>query len=163
MIPHLTTLPAGAAAALSLMHAACFPDDPWDAAVFARLLGLHGLFGHIAWLDDAPVGFVLARDLGSEAEVLTLGVLPAARRRGIGRALLDAVVTQMARRHGHSLVLEVAADNMAARRLYEAMGFVRVGARPCYYRRGQTAIDALVLRRAAAADADRDGGDRVSG
>ena len=37
----------------------------------------------------APAGFILARDLGEEAEVLTFGVLPEARRHGVGRALLD--------------------------------------------------------------------------
>ncbi len=64
-----------------------------------------------------------------------MGVLPAWRRRGIGRALLDAVVAEAGARGIASIVLEVAADNEAARRLYAALGFVQVGRRPRYYRR----------------------------
>jgi ribosomal-protein-alanine N-acetyltransferase len=149
--PVLAPLPRGAAEPLSLMHAACFPDDPWDACSCAQILALRGVFGYLAWLDETPAeqhaaGFIVARDLGDEAEILTLGVMPGARRRGVGRALLDLLRTQAERRRIASIVLEVAADNDAARRLYGAAGFIRVGARPCYYRRGQVAIDALILR-----------------
>jgi ribosomal-protein-alanine N-acetyltransferase len=147
-------LPAGAAEPLSLMHAACFPDDPWDALSVAQLLALYGVFGHVAWLDGIAAGFVVARDLGGEAEILTLGVLPGLRRRGVGRALLGLVLTEAAGQRIGSIVLEVAADNGAARRLYEAMGFIRVGARARYYRRGGGWIDALILRLPTGAEAD---------
>jgi ribosomal-protein-alanine N-acetyltransferase len=74
------------------MHRACFPEAPWDAATLERILALPGGFGHLAWQEDNPVGFILARDLGGEVEVLSLGVLPQWRGRGIGRALMDEVV-----------------------------------------------------------------------
>ena len=48
----IAPLPAGAAEPLALMHRACFPEDPWDAASFARLLALSGVFGYLAWLDE---------------------------------------------------------------------------------------------------------------
>jgi [ribosomal protein S18]-alanine N-acetyltransferase len=142
----ITPLPPCAAAPLSLMHAASFPDEPWDAAAFARILELSGVFGWLAWTDDSPSGFLVARDLGDEAEVLTIGVLPEARRRGIGRALLDVLVAEAERLGLGSVVLEVAADNDAAQRLYASCGFVRVGRRPRYYRRAETVADALILR-----------------
>jgi [ribosomal protein S18]-alanine N-acetyltransferase len=164
MSPRITPIPNGAAEPLALMHRDCFPDDPWDATSFARLLALHGVFGYLAWLDaaasdDAPTddvlgGFILARDLGGEAEILTLGVLPRMRRLGVGRALLDAVMADAERRRLGSLVLEVAANNAAARLLYGATGFVRVGMRPRYYRRNHGAIDALILRRPIGAARD---------
>ena len=164
MSPRIAPIPDGAAEPLALMHRACFPEDPWDAASFARLLALYGVFGYLAWLDeprrrrpgdDALGGFILARDLGGEAEILTLGVLPRMRRLGVGRALLDAVMAEAGRRRLGSVVLEVAADNAAARRLYGATGFVRVGTRPRYYRRDHGAIDALILRRPIGACRDR--------
>ncbi len=93
-----------------------------------------------------PVGFALARDLGGECEILTLGVLPACRRRGVGRALLRAILNRARRQSIPSIVLEVAADNAAARRLYGAAGFVAVGRRPRYYRRDDETVDALLLR-----------------
>ena len=141
-------LPAGAAAPLAAMHLAAFPEDPWDAAALERILALTGGFGYLAWQEGAPAGFILARDLGGEVEILSLGVLPGWRRRGVGRALLDAVVAQAQRRSAGSLVLEVATENAAARLLYAACDFVQVGRRPRYYRRADGRADALILRRA---------------
>jgi ribosomal-protein-alanine N-acetyltransferase len=129
------------------MHRACFPEDPWDAAALARIVGLSGGFGYLAWHGDTPAGFVLARDLGGEVEILSLGVLPERRRRGVGRALIDSVVAEAERRRAGSLVLEVATENEAARRLYAGIGFVQVGRRPRYYQRTSGRVDALILRR----------------
>lgn len=142
----IASLPLYAAEPLALLHRACFPDDPWDAAAMARVLSLAGCFGYLAWEDDAPTGFVLARDLGDECEILSLGVVPARRGRGIGARLLQAGLAEAQRRGIASAVLEVAADNSAARRLYARLGFVQVGYRPRYYRRADGTADALILR-----------------
>ena len=147
----IAPLPVGAAEALAPLHGACFPEDPWDAQALDRVLALLGAFGFLAWEADLPVGFALARDLGGEVEILTIGVTPASRRRGVGRALLRAILDRARHQSIASVVLEVAADNAAARRLYAAAGFVTVGRRPRYYRRGQETVDALLLRRRIAA------------
>jgi [ribosomal protein S18]-alanine N-acetyltransferase len=143
----ISALPPGLGLPLAAMHQACFPDDPWDAQALGRILALSGVFGYLAGEAEVPTGFVLARDLGEEAEVLTLGVLPDGRRRGLGRALLDAVLAEARRRGLASVVLEVAADNEAARRLYAASGFIQVGRRPRYYWRPAATVDGLILRR----------------
>ncbi len=143
---HIAPLPAGAAEPLAHLHGACFPADRWDAEALGHILALRGEFGFLAWEADVPVGFALARDLGGECEILTLGVLPACRRRGIGRELLRAVLDRARCRSIPSIVLEVATDNAAARRLYAAAGFVTVGRRPRYYRHGDETVDALLLR-----------------
>jgi len=148
-------LPPGHALPLAAMHRACFPEDPWDAAAFDRILALSGVFGYLAWPVGEPAGFILARDLGDEAEVLTLGVLPEARRRGVGRALIEALVWEVRRRALGSLVLEVAADNDTASRLYAGFGFLQVGRRPRYYRRSGAVVDALILRLGTASEAWR--------
>ena len=75
-----------------------------------------------------------------------MGVLPETRRRGIGRALLRAVFAETERRSGASIVLEVAADNAAARAFYAGLGFLPVGRRPRYYSRPASVMDALILR-----------------
>jgi len=133
-------------APLAAMHLACFPDDPWDAEALARILALSGGFGYLAWQGEDPAGFILARDLGEEVEVLSLGVLPAWRRRGIGGALLDAVVAEAGHRRIGSVVLEVAADNVPARHLYADRNFNTAGRRPRYYHRTDGSADALILR-----------------
>ena len=142
---------------LSLLHRACFPDEPWDADALERILTLSGAFGFCAWQGDRPVGFVLARDLGGETEVLSIGVLPECRRSGIACAMLGAVFAEAERRDGDSVVLEVAADNDPARRLYAGLCFVAVGRRPRYYSRSSGLIDALILRRRTRAEARNPG------
>ncbi len=144
---NITPVPIGAEVPLAAMHRACFPDGPWDAATLGRILTLAGGFGYLGWQEDAPVGFILARDLAGEVEVLSVGVLPQWRRRGIGRALIDAVVAKAERDGIGSIVLEVATENTAARALYTAFGFVQVGRRPGYYRQTGGRADALILRR----------------
>ena len=123
-------------AVLARLHAASFPDA-WDAKAIAALLATPGTFAH--WNDD---GFVLARVAAQEGEILTLAVNPAARGRGLGRALLTAALDTAARMGAAAMFLEVGADNPAALALYEALGFVRVGDRKGDYQ----GRDALVLR-----------------
>lgn len=146
----ITAIPAGAAVPLAALHRACFPEDPWDAPVLERILSLSGGFGYLAWQGDTPTGFILARNLGGEVEVLSLGVLPEWRRSGIGRGLIDAVIGEAGRGGIGSIVLEVATDNAPARGLYAALGFVQVGRRPRYYRQTGAGADGLILRRAVA-------------
>ena len=153
MTRRIAPLPPGLTLPLAVMHRACFPEDPWDAAALDRILALSGVFGYLAGESGEPVGFILARDLGEEVEVLTLGVLPVARRHGVGRALLDAVLCATRRRRLGSVVLEVAADNAAARRLYTTCGFTQAGRRPRYYRRSGSTVDGLILRRGMASEA----------
>ena len=148
-------LPPGAAEPLAALHRACFPEEPWDAAALAPILALAGGFGYLAWEGSSPTGFVLARDLAGEIEILSLGVVPRWRRRGIGAALLAAVAGEAGRRGSGSIVLEVAAGNRAARRLYAAAGFIHAGRRPRYYRRLGGREDALILRLGVAGDPAR--------
>jgi ribosomal-protein-alanine N-acetyltransferase len=148
----ITPVPIGAEVPLSAMHRACFPEGPWDAATLERILALAGGFGYLAWQGDAPVGFILARDLAGDVEVLSVGVLPQWRRRGVGRALIDAVVAKAEQDGLGSIVLEVATENAAARALYAAFGFVQVGRRPGYYSQSGGRADALILRRGSAGE-----------
>src|SRR5579885_2491071 len=111
-------------------------------------MALSGGFGWLAWEEEEPAGFVLVRDLGTECEILSFGVIARWRRRGIARALLQTAIDEAARRGLPSLVLEVAVDNEPARELYLAAGFTAVGRRPRYYRRPEGRVDALVLRLA---------------
>lgn len=140
--------PEGAGLIETLQNA-CFPEDPWEAALIARLLALPGTFALVVdGADQEPCGFALVRVAADEAEILAIGVLPAARRRGLGRILVDALAHAAGTRGADRVFLEVAEDNSAARALYLAEGFEAVGRRPAYYRRptGPNAA-ALILRR----------------
>lgn len=146
MVSRLSPIPEGAAEPLAALHRVCFPDDPWEAAALARIMALAGGFGWLAWDGPDPVGFILVRDLGSECEILSLGVAPRWRRQGIAHALLASAIAEARRRELPSLVLEVAIDNDAAKNLYSSLGFVAVGRRARYYSRPDGRADALILR-----------------
>lgn len=128
------------APALAALHAACFDaGDAWGAPAIATMLELPGAYGF--WVPAR--GLVLASIAADTAEILTLGVVPAARLRGVASALLAAAMAGALQRGATAMFLEVASENPAARGLYAAAGFVRVGRRRRYYRGGG---DALVLR-----------------
>jgi len=143
----LRPVDAGEAAALARVHAASF-EAGWSAAAFAELLASPGAFALAAETDGALHGFILARAIAGEAEILTLAVLPEKRRRGVAGALVEAAAGAAAALGAGELFLEVAADNPAAIALYKAAGFAPAGRRRGYYARPHGArIDALVLRR----------------
>ncbi|MEM8587114.1 MAG: ribosomal protein S18-alanine N-acetyltransferase [Pseudomonadota bacterium] len=144
----LQVQPAGVeyAALIAALHAACL-SPPWSEATIARLLGGPGGLGWIAALDDQPAGFALIREAADEAEILAIGVLPAERRRGVGRALLTTVIGHCVSHRLSRLYLEVAASNTAAKNAYGRAGFRQVGQRRRYYGAGKTREDALVMRR----------------
>ncbi|WDI32675.1 GNAT family N-acetyltransferase [Hyphococcus flavus] len=96
--------------------------------------GVSVLFGGRA--DDIPSGFVMWRDLGEEAELLTIGVSPASRGAGLGAAMLQSVLAAARKGGAHKIYLEVDRQNPAALRLYQKAGFANVGQRKAYYRDG---------------------------
>jgi [ribosomal protein S18]-alanine N-acetyltransferase len=79
------------------------------------------------------LGFLIARNVGSEWELENIGVASAARRKGLGTRLLDALVMHAKEAHSESVFLEVRESNTAARRLYETAGFRQTGRRKLYY------------------------------
>jgi [ribosomal protein S18]-alanine N-acetyltransferase len=146
MTMRIEALPRGAAGPISMLHHACFPEDPWGAGAIEQIMGIPGFFGRVGWAKTAPVGFAMALALGEEAEIVSLGVLPDHRRRGIGSAILDAVCGEARLQGAERVVLEMASDNEAARHLYAKRGFTVVGRRRNYYRRAERLVDALMLR-----------------
>jgi [ribosomal protein S18]-alanine N-acetyltransferase len=134
-------LPGEDLAPLAAIHAACFPD-PWDAKALADLLATPG-----TCLLAEAVGFVLARAAGGEAEILTLAVLPSARRHGLATSLVREAASHAQELGAETLFLEVASGNAAARALYTSLGFAEAGRRKAYYTAARAVPeDALVLR-----------------
>lgn len=128
------------APALAALHAEAFPPaETWGPDAIGLMLGLPGAFG----LEAPGRGFVLARAAAGEAEILTIAVAPAARRQGLGAALVGAAAAAAAARGALELFLEVSEGNAAALGLYRGLGFAEVGRRRRYYADGS---DALVMR-----------------
>ena len=131
------------AEALSLIERRCF-SDPWSEQGFREALGSPGGFGLVAEGPRGIQGYLLGRKIVAEGEVLNLAVRPDRRRQGVGATLLGAGLAHFGAHGIREVFLEVRASNQAARRLYQARGFVAVAQRPRYYRNPPE--DALVLR-----------------
>lgn len=133
--------------AMARLHAAAFPDEPWSAQTITEVLQTSGARALAAHADNGMMlGFVLVRTVADEAEILTICVDAAARRRGIGAGILAAAQKAAMCDGAEALFLEAAADNAAALALYRRAGFIDVGRRCGYYRRGAEKIDALVMK-----------------
>ncbi len=130
---------------MAALHTAAFDGTrPWTAKEFADLLESDAAFS----VGDTRA-FALGHVIVDEAELLTLATSPSSRRRGLGRACLDAFVQEAKVRGATSAFLEVASDNTAALALYRSAGFEAAGCRRNYYkRRDGPPADAVVMRRA---------------
>jgi ribosomal protein S18 acetylase RimI-like enzyme len=137
-------------ALLAALHAEIFKapwDQPWSAQSFAEILAMPGAHGWLLISGETPLGFLIARFIADEGEILLTGIVPAARRRGHAARLLRILI-ESARAAGlRTLFLEHAAGNEGAGALYGRFGFSRIGRRRAYYeRRGGGREDAVTLR-----------------
>jgi [SSU ribosomal protein S18P]-alanine acetyltransferase (EC 2.3.1.128) len=121
-------------------------EFPWSEGVFRDCL--RSAYG--AWLavgedDGAARGYAVMSMAVGEAHVLNLCVDPGLQRLGIGRQILRHLM-QVARAAGNTrMLLEVRRSNVAAQRLYQSAGFVRIGLRRGYYPAREGREDAWVL------------------
>jgi len=125
-----------------------FGSEAWTAEGYRYELADKRHRHYLAAVDEnqALLGWAGVRIVADSAEILTVGVVPAARRHGIGARLLAMLLDEALRRGAVEAFLEVRDDNVGAQRLYERARFVRVGIRRGYYDGGRTA--AVVMRRA---------------
>jgi len=135
---------------LEALYAECF-DQPLATDTRESLLASPGMWASIAWDDEtaagAAIGFVIARSIAGEAEIVSIGVRPGGRRRGVGAALLADALCRAVALAAEAVFLEVAEDNPGAIALYRSAAFATVGRRPDYYRRKSKApVAALIMR-----------------
>ncbi len=132
---------------IAALHARLF-DPPWDSESIGRLIEHPAAAAFIAQVREpkALAGFVIGQIAADEAEILSIGVSPEWQRRGIARQMVEGLIRAARRAEVKRLYLEVAADNNAAIRLYEGLGFSAAGRRKAYYERaGGQPVDAVVL------------------
>ncbi len=128
---------------------------PWTREMFEGELGM-GISRNLVAKAPSPIsvatcqepeivaGYICTWLIKGELHINNIAVVPAFRRKGIGRQLLQAAL-DMARKEGlHRAVLEVRASNLSAQRLYEGFGFRVVGIRKGYY--SMPREDALIMR-----------------
>jgi ribosomal-protein-alanine N-acetyltransferase len=118
---------------------------PWTESIFRDCLRA----GYSAWLlicsDGSLAGYALMSMAVGEAHVLNLCVDPGYQRRGLGLMMLHHLLGLARAANCTIVLLEVRKSNKAAQRLYESIGFQRLGVRKNYYPAQDCREDALVL------------------
>ena len=121
------------------------PDDAfrqgWSRKLLLAELEGEGRAVLIAQLENRHAGHAIAWEVAGEVHVLDVCVEPWARRRGIGKALVHAVIEACG---GGLTLLEVHESNAGAIALYRSLGFVEAGRRPRYY---DDLCDAVLMNR----------------
>jgi ribosomal-protein-alanine N-acetyltransferase len=126
-------------------------SDPWPESFFQSALGHPLAHARVAVRPqpaaDAPfedvLGYTIAWLGAGDAHLDNIAVVPAARRRGVARLLLEDVLEAVRAAGDTRLSLEVRATNTAAQALYHAYGFRLAALRRGYYR--DNGEDALVM------------------
>ncbi len=107
----------------------------WSEQQYRDLLAPNG--ARLVLVAEEPLGsilgFLVARHLAPEWELENIVVAPAARRQGVGKWLLRALLDRARETNSAAVFLEVRESNAAARILYERAGFTRSGRRKAYY------------------------------
>ena len=122
-----------------------FPYSPWSASQYKEEFSSPTRHFVVA-VDQAQniVGYAGVFAPGAaEADILTVGVVPEQRGKGIAKALM-ALITEWAKAQGTTaMMLEVKVDNSEAIGLYESLGYSKLNIRKDYF---GTGLDALVMR-----------------
>lgn len=150
--PAVRLLDAQDAAAAARLHQLCFaPADAWSAWSFRDSFALPSTLGLGIEDDELLTGMLLVQKTPPDAEILTMAVDPAMRRRGHARTLLTRMLDLLGPYGMNRLLLDVAADNDAAIAFYEFASFLADGRRKEYYQRGRgAAVDAILMSRSIA-------------
>ena len=132
-------------AEIAALEAANF-SAPWDAAsIRAELENPLALWLTAEDGAGAVLGYVGSQSCFEDTDILNVCVSPAARRRGIAEALMLELEARLAPRGLEKITLEVRSSNEPAIRLYEKLGYARVGVRKGYYEKPRE--DALILQK----------------
>ncbi|MCM2291560.1 GNAT family N-acetyltransferase [Allorhizobium sp. BGMRC 0089] len=126
----------------------------WGDGEFLSLMLQPSVFGFQARQTNALMftpplsGFVLAREVAGEAEILTIAVHEKVARSGLGWRLMQAAMRQARMRGADTMFLEVEESNLAAIDLYRKLDFEKVGERPAYYADASGKRSAALVMRA---------------
>ena len=138
--------------AVARIEAACFPA-PWNRGHFRHELERNPYsVNRVLRRRDSVIGYSSVWILDGELQVNKVAIDPAQRGRGLGRLLMQRLLSLAAQARCHRATLEVRCGNAAARALYASLGFVETGRRADYYGPGEEAI-LLRLDLPAAQDA----------
>lgn len=111
----------------------------WSEESFEETSGWEGVVAMVSDTGGELGGFIMARQIADEGEVLNLAVRKGNRRKGEGGALLEAALAELKSGGVSHVYLEVRESNAVAIAFYERHGFTKTGQRKGYYRNPEEA------------------------
>ena len=132
------------APAVAALERTIFGVDAWSDPAVLEELTAPGRRAVVAVDGAEVVGYAVTLTTGDAVDLQRIAVREDHRRRGLARALLDALVSGATGDGVERMLLEVGAGNRAARTFYAAEGFEEISRRRRYYRDG---TDAVVMQR----------------
>ncbi|HAZ54229.1 MAG TPA: ribosomal-protein-alanine N-acetyltransferase RimI [Franconibacter helveticus] len=117
---------------------------PWSEKTFATNQGERYLNYRLD-LQGEMAAFAITQVVLDEATLFNIAVDPAYQRRGLGRQLLEHLISELETRGVLTLWLEVRASNVAAIALYESLGFNEATIRRNYYPTKEGREDAIIM------------------
>ena len=125
-------------------------DGRFDAAGLRELLGKPAFYGAVLSVRDTPTtirSYCLAFFTSTQADIIAIGTERTNQGRGFGKTILQHLIFVTEQHNVTRITLEVSADNIPARRLYDSCGFHVSGIRKDYYYRLENRCDAMIMVR----------------
>ncbi|TDX17961.1 ribosomal-protein-alanine N-acetyltransferase [Buttiauxella sp. BIGb0552] len=117
---------------------------PWSEKTFASNEGERYLNLRLD-VDGKMAAFAVTQVVLDEATLFNIAVDPDFQRQGLGRQLLEHLISELEKRDVFTLWLEVRASNTAAIALYESLGFNEATIRRNYYPAKEGREDAIIM------------------
>jgi ribosomal-protein-alanine N-acetyltransferase len=104
-------------------------------------------FFKLFFLNKTIVGFIVARLIQHECEILNIGVTKSMRKNQVASKLMDALIGECNNKSIKHIFLEVRTSNVPAISLYKKFDFNEIGVRPNYYLTKKGYEDAIIMGR----------------
>jgi ribosomal-protein-alanine acetyltransferase len=127
-------------------ESAMFGTESWSRSAYRDELRDKRTRWYIVALgeENKLLGWAGLMTVADSAQIFTVGTVPHARRQGVARRLIAAMLDEARRRAATEVFLEVRVDNEPAKALYEELGFTPLRIRRGYYDGGR--VDAVEMR-----------------
>ncbi|MBA4502832.1 ribosomal protein S18-alanine N-acetyltransferase [Marinobacterium marinum] len=143
----ICSLNTAALSSVQTLDESCFADEPFASAWWHKAVDERGAAAWLCWRGEQLAGYCLFSRVLDEAELLRVATAPAARRQGVGIALLQHAEQALRADGIERLLLEVRQSNRSAQALYQKLGWQTIARRKDYYPHPDGYEDALIYQR----------------
>ena len=120
-------------------------DFPWTKEILRDCI-LYKYDSFVVFFNENLVGYVIAKITYPETHILNLTVKKWSRKKGIGRSLIELIISEARLKNSETIILEVRVNNIQAQSLYKKLNFEIIGTRKDYYESENGREDAYVLK-----------------